>query len=187
MGLFRKKETYNQQMLREAGLDRVRFGEPTVLEPLGIPLGRPLGGPPELDALVTLTASGFDGDRIVFVALPDGDLLVEEAEGDRDLSTFADAVEREVVPPYRATAIRQEGDVWAVGVKRLDVERIAFADGDRLELTREKGLRQLRVDGGLQDGMIPELEQLGERVGADFYVTATRLDGDLWEVRVTAL
>ena len=28
MALFRKKETYNEQMLREAGLDRVVFNPP---------------------------------------------------------------------------------------------------------------------------------------------------------------
>ncbi len=28
MALFRKKETYNEQMLREAGLDRVVFNTP---------------------------------------------------------------------------------------------------------------------------------------------------------------
>ena len=34
---------------------------------------------------------------------------------------------------------------------------------------------------------IPELERAGETLGSDFVVQADRLDGDLWEIRASAL
>ena len=47
--------------------------------------------------------------------------------------------------------------------------------------------RELRVDGEQSDAAIPpELAELGEAAGADYFVEALRIDGDLWEVRVTA-
>jgi hypothetical protein len=201
MALFRRRsETYNEQLMREAGFAAGAETPPAApavptppLEPpatLGERLGLPSGkgvGPPEWDACVTVEAPGFEGDRIVFVTLPTGDVLVEEEEGDRDVSPFADAIEGELRPPYRATATRQTEDLWAVGAKRIRVARIAIDRGDSLSLARNDGDREVRVDGEPADESIPELERLGERVGADFYVEAARLDGDFWEFGVSAL
>jgi hypothetical protein len=188
VGLFRRRrETFNEQQMRDAGLDRIQVVQPTVLEQLGMPLGRPLPGPPEWDATVSVTAHGLRGERIEFTTLPDGDVIVSEEEGDADLSPLADAVEKELRPPYKARAARQEEDVWAVVVKRIEVERIAFADGDSLELSRKDSWRELRVDGNPSNVRIPELQRLGEAAGTDYFVKAERIDGDLWEVRVTAL
>ena len=188
MGLFRRRhETYNEQLLRDAGLDQVRFEQPTVLEELGIPIGRTREGPSEWDFTVTVTAAGLGGDRIEFTALPDGDVIVSEETGDADVSPLADAVEKELRPPYRAFAARQEADVWAVAAKRIEVERIAFADGNSLELSRRDSWHELRVDGEQSNVKVSELERLGERAGPDYFVKAERIDGDLWEVRATAL
>jgi hypothetical protein len=202
VGLFRRRrETYNEQLMREAGLaDQVAepqpapappppaafLPRPTLMETLGIPHGRSIG-PDEWDACVSVTAPGFQGDSIVFVTLPGGDVLVEDEDGDRDVSPFADTVERELSPPYRATATRQTEDLWSVGAKRIGIERIADAEGDTLELFRHEGRLELRVDDEPSDAEIPELERIGERAGPDYYVEAERLDGDLWEVRVSAL
>jgi hypothetical protein len=198
VGVFRRRrETLNEQLLREAGLDPahvLRDGDPPPPEPpksllarAGIPDGSGVG-PKEWDAAVTATAPGLDGDGIEFATLPDGDIIVDEEQGDADLSDLADAVEEHLQPPYRALAARQQGNLWAVGAKRIEVARIDFSEGETLELSRKDAWEELRVDGEPSDSPVPRgLEELGERAGADFFVKAVRIDGDLWEVRVSAL
>jgi hypothetical protein len=188
VGLFRRRrETYNEQLMHDAGLDQVRFEQPTVLEELGIPIGRTRGETPDWDFSVTVTTPGLGGDRIEFTTLPDGDVVVAEEKGDADVSPLADGVEKELSPPYQAFAARQEGDVWTVVAKRIEVEQIPFTDGDALELSRRDSWHELRVDGEQSNARIPDLERLGKRVGSDYFVKAERIDGDLWAVRVTAL
>jgi hypothetical protein len=199
VGLFRRRrETLNEQLLRRAGLDPAQMlGDPPPVGPLQPPqsvlgvVGVPDGSgvsPKEWDAAVTVTAPGLAGDRVEFTTIPDGDVIVSEEAGDADLSPLADAVERRVSPPYRAAATRQEGDLWAVGAKRIDVAAIPFPLGDKLALSRHGDERELRVDGETSDAAVPPaLERLGEAAGSDFYVEAERIDGDLWEVKVTAL
>ena len=187
MGLFRRKrETYNEQMLREAGLGGIRLDSPSVLEKNGVPIGKAVGQP-DWDVSVTATAPGLGGGRIEFTALPGGDLLIDEERGDADVSALADAVEQELAPPYRALAARQDGDLWAVLANRIEVERLDFPRAETLELSRRDSWQEFRVDGEPSMGRAPELERLGERVGSDFFVKAERLDGDFWEVRVSAL
>jgi hypothetical protein len=199
VGLFRRrKETLNEQLLREAGLDPAQvLGDqqpPALLEPptsvlhtLGVPDGSTVG-PKEWDAAVTVDAAGLPGNRIAFTTLPNGDVIVSEEAGDGDVSPLADAVERRVSPPYRAVAARQERDLWAVAAKRIEVAQIPVPTGDKLELSRNGGEEELRVDGEPSDAAIPEeLERLGERAGSAFLLEASRIDGDLWEVKVTAL
>ncbi len=187
MGLFRRRrETDNEQLPRGAGLDRIRLDSPTVLETVGVPIGKAVGQP-EWDASVTATAPGLAGDKIVFTTLPDGDVLIDEEQGDADVSALADAVEKELGPPYRVMAARQDGDLWAVLANRIEVQRLEFPGADTLELSRKDSWQELRVDGEPSLGRASGLERLGERAGPDFFVKAERLDGDLWEVRVTAL
>ena len=108
VGIFRKRETYNEQMLREAGLDRVVFnalapGPASTAEP-EVPTAEPrslgsgsagAGGvrpsPWDVTATVTSPASKATSE---FTVLPDGDLIVTDETGDGDLSPFADAIER---------------------------------------------------------------------------------------------
>ena len=130
----------------------------------------------EWDATVTTEAEGIDGDAATFVALPDGTLLVEEGP-DSSLQPLADAVERELEPPYRARAARVNGDLWGVQARRIEVREIPSQAGDSLELTSEG----LRIDGQRVFGSVRQLEGLGDVVRAE------RLDGDLWEVRASAL
>jgi hypothetical protein len=200
LGPFRRRrETLNEQLLREAGLDPAQAlgdtqGKPAPLEPpksLISQLGLPHDvrtGPKEWDAAVTVDASGLAGNRIEFTTIPNGDVIVSEEAGDADVSPLADAVEERVSPPYRAVAQRQGGALWAVAAKRIDVARIPFPAGDRLELSQHTGSGELRVDGEPSDSPVPpELERLGEDAGGSFYVEAVRIDGDLWDVKVTAL
>jgi hypothetical protein len=199
VGLFRRRqETLNEQLLREAGLDPAQaLGDPPPPSPLEPPksimsrVGVPDGSPPppkEWDAAVTVDAPALAGDRIEFTTIPNGDVIVGEETGDADVSPLADAVERHIDPPYSVVAVRQDGDVWGVGAKRIEVARIPFPQGDKLELSRNGEDVELRIDGEPSDAPIPsQLEQLGEGAAAGFYVEAFRIDGDLWEVRVTAL
>jgi hypothetical protein len=199
VGFFRRRqETLNEQLLREAGLDPAQvLGDrrPAPLGPtqsllgaLGVPDGSS-PTPKEWDAAVAVQAPGLDGNRIEFTTLPDGDLIVGEEAGDADLSALADAVERHVSPPYSAVATRQDGELWAVAAKRIEVAEIPFPDGEKLSFSRYGDDRELRVDGEPTDAAVPaELERLGEaRAGDSFYAEAERIDGDLWEVRVSPL
>jgi len=186
VGLFRRKHEDEEQLLREAGIGRIQLDRPNVLETVGVPSGRALGQA-DWDVSATVNAAGLVGDTIEFTTLPDGDVLIDEEQGSPDVSALADAVEKELEPPYRARAARQSGDLWAVLASRIDVHSVGFPRAHTLELSRKDSWQELRVDGEPSMGRAPELERLGERAGPDFFVKAERLDGDLWEVRVTAL
>ncbi len=152
MALFRRKqETLNEQLLREAGLDDVSQAlrdPPPVSEPPDpgpFPVGNAnLGGQSSRrprrggETMVTLRAAALPGDRIEFTTLPDGDIIVDEAKGDGDLAPCAEAVERHVDPPYRAIAVRQGGDLWAVQASRIQVAKFEFAEGDAIVLSGER-------------------------------------------------
>jgi hypothetical protein len=157
MGWFRRKEeeTYNEQLLREAGLAGQE--PPAPLPGLDPGIAASIFGmgarPAEWDVFATVEAPGLAGDDVEFAALPNGDLIVDEERGDADLSPLADAVEQRLKPPYRATGRRGEGALWAVAARQIDVRRLQ-RDGDEFE----------DVDG-------------------DTVLRGTRLEGDLWEVQ----
>jgi hypothetical protein len=89
-------------------------------------------------------------------------------------------------PPYRAEAIRQGEDVWAVAAKRVQVVEFE-ADGEELELIVSDSGRELTIDGRREFGSVPELERLGSAEAETYVVRARRLDGDLWEVQAHPL
>ena len=204
MGFFRRGETVNERLLREGGLDRA--GEdldakrpPAPLDPVlsfrrqfdSLGGGLAGSGLPQRarrwDAVVTAVAPDVAGNEVDFVTLPDGSLLVEEVEGNAALDPLAQAVESELAPPYRAHAVRQTDQLWAVSAVRIQVAKLA-TDGDVIELTQTSGGRAVRIDEMPVFGSIPELERLGEAAaGSAYAVHAERLDADLWEVRVAAL
>ena len=43
------------------------------------------------------------------------------------------------------------------------------------------------VDGRKSFGSVPELEAIGREASEDFFVRATRIEDDLWEVTVNPL
>jgi hypothetical protein len=199
VGLFRRRnETLNEQLLRQAGVDPAQAlgDEAPPPEPNPLTLAR-LTGPYHLtsadvarewDVSTTATVPGLAGDRVEFTTLPNGDVIVGKEEGDGDVTPLADTLEQNLSPPYRAVATRQSGDLWGVGAKRIEVAKVPFSSGEQLELSRNGDDGELRVDGEPTDAPIPpELEHLGRAAGDTFYVEASRIDGDLWEVRVTAL
>jgi hypothetical protein len=136
----------------------------------------------EYDAVVTAEAPDVEGSTARFVGLEDGSLLIEE--GDGDLSPLAEAIEREVVAPYRATAIRRGETQWAVAAHGLRVVELPEPGGDEVELVVRGEERTLVVDGNRSFGTLPELEKLAEQ---DAVIRAARLDGALWEIRVDPL
>jgi hypothetical protein len=143
--------------------------------------------PREWDAVVTAVAPGIRDDPVVFVALPDGELLVEVGDEPGDLTPLAEAVERERPRPYRAQAVRRDGDSFAVGVVGIEVAPLPGTEGDSVALTVNEGVRALEIDGRPSPGRAEALEELGEGAGRSYVVRAERLEGDLFEVRVDRL
>jgi len=207
VGLFRRKqETLNEQLLREAGLDPAQSlgesaasteprPEPETYRPEQPyppwrvdPVAHAALGSKKWDAVASIQAPALGGDRIEFTTLPSGDVIVSQESGDADVSPLADAVEQHLSPPYNATAVRQEGTRWGVGAKRIQVAEIPFPKGDRLQFSRNGDDREFRVDSEASGEPVPpELERIGESAGESFYVEASRIDGDFWEVKVSPL
>ncbi len=118
----------------------------------GVPRAR------EWDAVVPVRADA-EGTSLAFVALPDGTLLVDDTVPDGAVLPFAEGLDGELEPPYRALAQRQDEEgLWIVGAKRIDVRELPGRFGDELE----------EVDG-------------------DEVMLGRRLDGDLFEVEVSRL
>ena len=182
-----RREPIHKKLAREAGLEE-QAEEPFV-DPgphwgatgiHGVPRPR------RWDAVAAAEAPGLSGDELHFVALPNGDVVVDEDEPENTVGPLADAIEQSVEPPYRAEAVRQRGDVWAVAAQRVRVAELE-ADGDELELVDTEDGRTLSLDGARAFGSIPELERLGREEGEHYVVRARRLDGNLWEVEADPL
>jgi hypothetical protein len=199
----RRRETLHEKLLRESGLEGVDIGAgpPAPLVPEPKHPGPPHLGLPheqvtvtglqrfrEWDATATAEAVGLEGDEVSFVALPDGSLVVDEEVGDESLAPLADAIEEQLRPPYRARGVRRHGDVWAVAASKVEVVDLEpDVAGDEIELVVRAGERTLTVDGARTFGSAPRLERLAEKRSADYVVHASRVDGSLWEVRVSPL
>ena len=184
-----RREPIHKKLARQAGLDKETQGEPEPLDPgphwgatgiHGVPRPR------RWDVVASAEAPGLTGDEVHFVATPNGDLVVEEDAPPDTLSTLAEAVEEALPPPYRAEAVRREGDLWAVAARSVEVAELDAA-GDDIELIVNEDGRTLTVDGQREFGSVPALERLGEREGSSFVARARRLDDRLWEVEVNPL
>ncbi len=146
------------------------------------------GKPRQWDAVGTAEAPGLTGDALEFAALPDGILLVEEELPEDALAPLAEVVEQSIAPPYRARAVRSEGDLWAVAANAIQVVELAEEiPGDTISLAVQDGERTLLVDERPGWESIPALEQYGAAVNSDFVLSAERLDGKLWSVEVNPL
>jgi hypothetical protein len=138
----------------------------------------------EWDAVLTVDAPGAVGADVWFVALRDGGIVLEEGVG--NVADLVRLLARE--PPFRVHAVRREGSVWAVAVRRIETVELAHdPGGDFVELAWDGRERSVRIDGEPTLAGVPELERLGgERHGA-YVATAARLVGSVWEVSVTPL
>ena len=184
-----RREPIHKKLARQARLDDAGEQHPAPFDPgphwgeagiHGIPRPR------QWDVVASAEAPGLKGDEVHFVAVPSGDLIVDEDEPDDSLQPLADAVEESIEPPYRAEAVRRGEDVWAVAARRVQVTELE-SRGQELQLVVSGDERTLTVDGERAFGSLPALEQLGERVGPAYVVRARRLDDRLWEVEANAL
>jgi hypothetical protein len=152
-------------------------------------LTRAMARPAVWDLVTIAQIAGIAGDSVDFATLPAGDIIVDTETGEGDLSPLADEVEKHLQPPYRVQATREKDadDLWGIAAREIDVVELHLAEGDEIELVENEGVTELRVDGKPRNEPIPELERAGETLGTDFVVQADRLDGDFWELRVSAL
>jgi hypothetical protein len=105
------------------------------------------------------------------------------------MEAAARALVGELDTPYRAVAVRREGDNWAVGAVAIEVVELpADTEGNELILTvTEEGERALEVDGRSTMEGVEALEQAaGDRFDA-YVLRATRLDERLWEIGIDPL
>ena len=188
MGLFGRRKPLHERLLEAGGL--VETPRPDVRPAVGGSRESGLHGiarEREWDAFATVEAPQIGGAERGFEVLPDRTVLVDDRGDDEELSGLADAIERELQPPYRARAVRQSGGLWAVAGRAMEVVRLPGQAGDSLEVSVRGDERTLTVDGSREFGGLPELEALGSARHRDFVVRAERLDDEWWEVRVDAL
>ena len=142
----------------------------------------------EWDAVATASVAGVASDRVEFVALADGDFVLEGDLPDAALTALAEAVEATLEPPYRAEAVRRDGGTWAVAARRTDVVELpASIDGEEIELAVNDGDRTILVDGTPSHAPVGALEHLAEGRHRAYVARAVRLDERLWEVEIFAL
>ena len=197
MRLFGRREPIHRRLAAAAGLS-LDGGQTSAPGPAAAPpgwdgeqRGEPgIHGVPRArrwDAVATADAPDARGDAVHFVALPDGDLLVDEDQPDGALAPLADALEEQLAPPYRAEGVRRDGSLWGVAGRRIAVVREPALEGEEAELVVTSEGRSLTVDGRPHVARAPALEDAAAGDGAEYVVRARRLDGDLWEVERAAL
>lgn len=183
--------------MREGGLEREPLewepkhaglrlaGDVAALDSVGI---TGLHRPREWDATAAVEAPDLAGDEVGFVALPGGSLVAADEVDKVALAPLVEALGGELRPPYRALGVRRHADVWAVAARQIDVVELRpDVEGDELELVSRGGERSLTVDGRRAFGSIPQLEQLAASRSEEYALHAFRLEGSLWEVRVSTL
>ena len=178
MSFLRRGEPLHVRLAREGGLslDEDTPSAPAPWDVSGIH-GR--AQPREWDVVTTVDAPMLIGERASFVAVSENELFIEQGPG--DVEPLAAAVERELQPPYRAEAVRRQGALWAVAARRTELVRLEGVAGEEIELTVRDGFRTLLIDGQQSFGSLQALER------PEHVVRATRLDGELWEVRFDPL
>jgi hypothetical protein len=197
LAFWRKEEPEHERQAREAGIDlegttpeQALPLEPQPRFPFVGALREPgvhgIHRQREWDFVGTTVAPGLADDRTVFVVLPDETLLIEEGEGG-DIEALAGVVEGQLELPYRVVAVRQEGDRWGVAANQIEARDLPGLPGDEITLTLQGRNRELLIDGVEVEESVPALEQLGEERYDAFVLEAERLDGDLWEVRISPL
>ena len=181
-----RREPIHKKLARQARLEEETQSEPEPVNPgphWGVTGIHGVPRPRRWDVVASAEAPGLNGDDVHFVALANGDLIVDEDEPPDTLSPLAETIEQTLAPPYRAEAVRRGEDLWAVAAHTVEVAKLD-ATGDEIELVVRPDERRLTIDGRQEFGSVPALERLGEREGSSFVARARRLDGDLWEVEV---
>jgi hypothetical protein len=176
MGLFRRREPLHVRLAREGGMLDGEEPVRPVWDNAGI---HGIQRAREWDTVATVDVPGLGGDKALFVVLSPDEIVVEE--GPDDLEPLAEAIDRDLTPPYRAEAVRREGTVWAVAARRIDVVELADVTGTEIELTSHNGERTLLIDGERAFGSVPTLER------PEHSVRARRIVGETWEIEIHPL
>ena len=186
-----RREPIHKKLAREAEMEAAHEApgeerDPRTRSVWGVTGIHGVPRPRRWDAVASAEAPGLAGGELHFVALPDGDLIVDEEEPSDTLAPLAEAIEQTIHPPYRAEAVRRHGDIWAVAARRVRIASFK-ADGDELELVVAEEGRALTVDGEPTHGTIAALEELGREESETYVARARRLEGSLWEVETDPL
>jgi hypothetical protein len=191
LGLFRR-ETLHERLAREGGLTERAAERP--LEPVdvgppapGVPGYHGVQRPRRWDAVVMAEAPDLPGDEMAFVVLPDGSVIIDDELPEPAIEPLAEALDDVVEAPYRVEAVRRHDQVWAAAARRIEVLEIPGVDGEELMLTMQDGTKTLGIDGRPEFGTVPELERFASERHDAYVAEAKRLDGDLFEVRISPL
>ena len=184
---FFRREKLHERLAREGGLLEELPPAHDPAPPLGDASIHGIQRLREWDAVVTAEAPALEPDRVEFTATDGDTLLIDEELREEDVEPLAGAMETVLDPPYRALAVRQHGDVWAVAAKTVELVEIWDLEGDELVLTFHEGVRHLTVDGTPVFGSVPAVERVANARFESYAATATRLDGEIWELRLTPL
>jgi hypothetical protein len=185
--LFRR-ERLHERLAREGGLDE-RPPEPINVGPPvpGVPGYHGVQRPRRWDAVVMAQAPELHAKEVSFVVLADGSVVLEGDVPKPAVEPLVEELDDVVDAPYRVEAVQRHGDVWAAAARRIEVLEIAGAEGHELMLTMQDGTKALTVDGEPEFGTVPPLERLASERYEWYVAEARRLQGDLWEVRVSPL
>ncbi len=138
----------------------------------------------EWDAVLTVAAEA-PGDELAYVALDDRVVIESDEELPEEVTA---AFEGRLDPPYRVVGVRRADALWALGARRIETAEVPGLEGDEIALAVGEEGTTLLVDGVQRFGSIPALENLARDRGLAWYALhAVRVDGDVWELRVTAL
>ena len=185
-----RREALHEKLLREAGLESTPTESPRSNRWLGFLDEAGITGlhrPREWDSTAAVEAPDLAGDEVEFVALPNGSLVVREEVDKTSLTPLVGAFGGDL-RPYRARAVRRHEDVWAVAAKQIEVVALRpDVEGDELELVSRGSERSLTVDGERAFGSLPQLEHLAASRAPEYALYASRLEGSLWEVRISRL
>lgn len=146
--------------------------------------------PREWDAVVNAEAPQLGVGELEFVVLPDGTLVVDDALDLEPgaLDPLAAALESQVRPPYRASAVWRGGSRWGVAARRIEVADLPVnTRGDEIVLSVADGERTLTIDGEPSWHRIPALEAIGAARAQSFVIRAERLAEQAWEIEVSVL
>jgi hypothetical protein len=137
--------------------------------------------------VVSLLAPDVAGDYAVFVALPERLIIVEEQEGDSDLGVLADVVEKRLQAPYRARALRVDGQRFVVVAGEIETVELSGLDGEELVVfALPDGQRTAVLDGARYELASPEVEAILEE-SAPCLLRLENVDDSVWEVSVDLL
>ena len=146
----------------------------------GMPRGR------TWDVVASATAAELPGETATFVVLEDGTIVVDADLPDGVLQPLAEALERSVEAPYRAAAMRHEGDVWTAVAESVTIVELPGVEETEVELTVVGGERTLKLDGDETIRPLAALDALAEE-HADVVIHAERVDGHLFAADVYPL